>query len=259
MTRFFLCYRILRFFNTDPDTYSVVFTSGCTGALKLVAETFNFSRPRQPSQDGDTAERILGDVNQAEPLATARTTASRVRDRSTSGGNKEFAAENNKKKQLQGRSKEYVLLKETPEGGEKQGYFCYLQDNHTSVQGMRELAAAGRCRGILCLTEAEVQQGLADESLVWGSLEAPSAGGSSLFVFPGQSNYSGRKYPLEWVGWAQKGDLAFQRSLVAEKWFVVLDAACLVSTSPLDLSLVRPDFVTLSFYKMFGFPTGLGK
>ncbi|PVD35835.1 hypothetical protein C0Q70_02804 [Pomacea canaliculata] len=208
-------FRILRFFNTDPDTYSVVFTSGCTGALKLVAETFNFSRPRQ-ALAGRRHSR--GKPGRCEPPSGT----SRYRS-------------------------DYC-----------QGYFCYLQDNHTSVQGMRELAAAGRCRGILCLTEAEVQQGLADESLVWGSLEAPSAGGSSLFVFPGQSNYSGRKYPLEWVGWAQKGDLAFQRSLVAEKWFVVLDAACLVSTSPLDLSLVRPDFVTLSFYKMFGFPTGLG-
>lgn len=41
---------------------------------------------------------------------------------------------------------------------------------------------------------------------------------------------------------------------------VVLDAASYVSTSPLDLSspLTTPHFVTLSFYKLFGFPTGLG-
>jgi len=40
------------------------------------------------------------------------------------------------------------------------------------------------------------------------------------------------------------------------EWFVVVDAAALVSCSPLDLSRYSPDFVTLSFYKMFGFPTG---
>lgn len=39
---------------------------------------------------------------------------------------------------------------------------------------------------------------------------------------------------------------------------MVLDAAALVSTSPLELSPSGPHFVTLSFYKMFGFPTGLG-
>jgi len=45
-------------------------------------------------------------------------------------------------------------------------------------------------------------------------------------------------------------------SLAHGKWFVVVDAAALVSCSPLDLSRYSPDFVTLSFYKMFGFPTG---
>lgn len=41
-------------------------------------------------------------------------------------------------------------------------------------------------------------------------------------------------------------------------WSVLLDAASLAATSPLDLSEVYPDFVCLSFYKMFGLPTGLG-
>ena len=29
-------------------------------------------------------------------------------------------------------------------------------------------------------------------------------------------------------------------------------------TNRLDLSEVKPDFVTVSFYKMFGYPTGVG-
>uniref|UniRef100_A0A8R1DRN8 Molybdenum cofactor sulfurase n=1 Tax=Caenorhabditis japonica TaxID=281687 RepID=A0A8R1DRN8_CAEJA len=41
-------------------------------------------------------------------------------------------------------------------------------------------------------------------------------------------------------------------------WSVCLDAASLVSTSSLDLSVYRPNFVAFSFYKMFGFPTGIG-
>ena len=31
-----------------------------------------------------------------------------------------------------------------------------------------------------------------------------------------------------------------------------------MATSPLDLTDAQPDFVALSFYKIFGFPTGLG-
>jgi selenocysteine lyase/cysteine desulfurase len=39
---------------------------------------------------------------------------------------------------------------------------------------------------------------------------------------------------------------------------VLLDAAAFAPTNCLDLSAVRPDFVSLSFYKIFGYPTGVG-
>lgn len=42
------------------------------------------------------------------------------------------------------------------------------------------------------------------------------------------------------------------------QWKVLIDAAAYVPTQPLDLSVVPADFVTVSFYKMFGYPTGLG-
>lgn len=41
-----------------------------------------------------------------------------------------------------------------------------------------------------------------------------------------------------------------------DSWMVLLDAAALVPTSPLDLKANGADFVCISFYKMFGFPTG---
>jgi molybdenum cofactor sulfurtransferase len=36
-------FRILEFFNADPNEYSVIFTSGSTAALKLVGECFQFT------------------------------------------------------------------------------------------------------------------------------------------------------------------------------------------------------------------------
>ena len=39
---------------------------------------------------------------------------------------------------------------------------------------------------------------------------------------------------------------------------MLLDAAAYVPTNQLDLSRWHPDFVALSFYKMFGWPTGIG-
>ena len=41
-------------------------------------------------------------------------------------------------------------------------------------------------------------------------------------------------------------------------WHVILDCAAFAPTNRLDLAAVKPDFVPLSFYKMFGYPTGVG-
>ena len=69
----------------------------------------------------------------------------------------------------------------------------------------------------------------------------------AVSCFPAMSNFNGRKYPLSWI-----------RTLQSSSHLVLLDAASYVSTNPLDLSSVKPDFVVISFYKMFGYPTGLG-
>ena len=59
--------------------------------------------------------------------------------------------------------------------------------------------------------------------------------------------FLGVKHDLEWI------DSAHQ-----EGWDVLLDAAAFVPTNPLDLSSVKPDYVSVSFYKIFGYPTGIG-
>ncbi len=69
----------------------------------------------------------------------------------------------------------------------------------------------------------------------------------NLLAFPAQSNFSGVQHPLELVDEAH-----------AAGWDVLVDAAAFVPTNRLDVDRIRPDFVTLSFYKIFGFPTGVG-
>jgi len=69
----------------------------------------------------------------------------------------------------------------------------------------------------------------------------------SLLAFPAQSNFSGVQHPLGLIGAAQRAG-----------YTVLLDAASFVPTNPLSLEAVHPDFVALSFYKMFGYPTGVG-
>ena len=59
-------------------------------------------------------------------------------------------------------------------------------------------------------------------------------------------HFSAVQHPLEWID-------------KALTWLGCPARRCAyVPTHQLDLSKVRPDFVPISFYKMFGYPTGLG-
>jgi hypothetical protein len=60
---------------------------------------------------------------------------------------------------------------------------------------------------------------------------------------------AGVKYPLRWIQQIKA------KSTDKAQWRVMVDAAAYVPTQPLDLRKVNPDFVSLSFYKMFGYPT----
>ena len=161
---------VLRYFNTNPDEYVVVFTQNASGALKLIGESYPFA-------------------------AGSR----------------------------------YLLT----------------FDNHNSVNGIREFArASGADVTYIPLTTPTLR---IDRELLTSELERQTGPGPKLFAFPAQSNFSGVKHPLDLV------DLAHRHG-----WDVLLDAAAFVPTNRLDLSEVQPDYVVMSFYKMFGYPTGIG-
>jgi selenocysteine lyase/cysteine desulfurase len=118
-------------------------------------------------------------------------------------------------------------------------------DNHNSVNGIREFARAKGAH-VTYVPVIPPDMYLDDERLVAALTEA-RPGGHNLFAYPAQSNFSGVQHALEWIERAQ-----------AAGWDVLLDAAAFVPTNTLDLSRWHPDFVSLSFYKMFGYPTGVG-
>jgi len=195
---------ILKHFNTDSDSYSIVFTAGCTASLKLLAETFAWKRnPVKSSSDFV----YLGD---------------------NSGENIKMV-------------------------GNTESIFCYLEDDHTSVLGMREVAIE-RGASVVCFREQDIVN--CDMACT-----RPTDPAFHLLAFPAQSNFSGRKYPLEWVNRFSSGKTSLkgvENLQGSGEVTVLLDAASLVTTSSLDLTAYPADFVAISFYKMFGFPTGLG-
>jgi molybdenum cofactor sulfurtransferase len=125
------------------------------------------------------------------------------------------------------------------------GRLLLTVDNHNSVNGIREFAVArGASVSYAPLTTPDLRL---DESRVDALLATTSRDVNNLFAFPAQSNFSGVRHPLELIERAQ-----------ARGWDVLLDAAAFVPSNRLDLQRVSPEFVCVSFYKMFGYPTGVG-
>lgn len=125
------------------------------------------------------------------------------------------------------------------------GRYLLTFDNHNSVNGIREFAHARHAEVTyipIMLPDMRV-----DESQLSREVERPSKSGHNLFAYPAQSNFSSVQHPLAWIEKAHE-----------HGWDVLLDAAAFVPTNQLDLSAVKPDFVPISFYKMFGYPTGIG-
>ncbi|KAH8650052.1 pyridoxal phosphate-dependent transferase [Xylariales sp. PMI_506] len=140
-------------------------------------------------------------------------------------------------------------------------------DNHNSVNGIREFAKRKHSRTVyvhsnqpdLRVDTSAVKKALGGNTSLTAKLKralclesgAPAQQRRrrrGLFAYPAQSNFSGVRHPLLWV------DIAQERG-----YDVLLDAAAYLPTGTLDLSgPTKPDFVTVSWYKLFGYPTGVG-
>ncbi len=123
--------------------------------------------------------------------------------------------------------------------------FLLTVDNHNSVNGIRE-----KCR-MKGGTYEYIKMSLPDMNIdnedFIAKLHKFKEKKNKLFAYPAQSNITGAKHNLNKISMAQKNG-----------WDVLLDAAAFVPTSKLSLKKIKPDFVCVSFYKMFGLPTGLG-
>ena len=118
-------------------------------------------------------------------------------------------------------------------------------DNHNSVNGIREYAVAKGAE-VTYVPVLPPRMRL-DENRLETILKLGKTGCNNLFAFPAQSNFSAVQHPLKWIEKAHEAG-----------WDVLLDAAAYVPSNQLDLTKYHPDFVPISFYKMFGYPTGIG-
>lgn len=124
-------------------------------------------------------------------------------------------------------------------------HYLLTFDNHNSVNGIREFARRkGAAFTYLPVVQPELR---IDPATLDAYLDLAQPGRHNLFAFPAQSNFTGVQHPLALIAQAR-----------AKGWDVLVDAAAFAPTNRLDLACWLPDFVPLSFYKMFGYPTGIG-
>ena len=290
-------YRILNHFNTSSDEYAVVFVSNCTAGVKLVAESFQFFEPLSQSRSGvrhtTTAadflcERKAGDFEEFPRkcqrdgeflsqksvedrhnllVASAAVSDAEFETRiSSNSSDVDDIDDNSGDCDVVQHSELSINSCEWNSEPISKPTFLYLDDNHTSVIGMRGIVT---CRGAdFCYIQADKMDtflsSVRQSDVGCWSQEQPQYKVNCLFAYPAQSNFSGHRYPLEWVDMIHCQSEHEPRThppcdcRTRPHWYVLLDAAALLTTSQLDLSRHNPDFVVLSFYKMFGFPTGLG-
>jgi selenocysteine lyase/cysteine desulfurase len=125
------------------------------------------------------------------------------------------------------------------------GTYALTYDNHNSVNGIREFARRAGAR--IAYVPVVAPDLRLDRLAMSRALRAADRSARNLLAFPAQSNFSGVQHPLDLV------DEAHELG-----WDVLVDAAAFAPTNRFDVGRARPDFASFSFYKIFGFPTGVG-
>uniref|UniRef100_A0A1J3IJS7 Molybdenum cofactor sulfurase n=1 Tax=Noccaea caerulescens TaxID=107243 RepID=A0A1J3IJS7_NOCCA len=155
--------------------------------------------------------------------------------------------------------------------------FLYTMENHNSVLGIREYALGqGASACAVDIEEATNQPGQLASSGPFikvkhravqmrntSKLQKEESRGDAcnLFAFPSECNFTGLRFNLDLVKlFKENTETTLQGSpfSTSKRWMVLIDAAKGSATLPPNLSEYPADFVVLSFYKLFGYPTGLG-
>ncbi|KFK43865.1 hypothetical protein AALP_AA1G184100 [Arabis alpina] len=155
--------------------------------------------------------------------------------------------------------------------------FLYSMENHNSVLGIREYALGqGASACAVDVEEAANQPGQLASSGPFikvkhravqkrntSKLQKEETRGDAynLFAFPSECNFTGLRFNLDLVKLMKENtETTLQGSpfAMSKRWMVLIDAAKGCATLPPNLSEYPADFVVVSFYKLFGYPTGLG-
>ena len=197
--------------------YDIVFTSGTTEALRIVAERFPWSSGK--NSNGSSPSLLVYPHNAHTSLVGMRGPAL------ASGGN--------------------FLCKQ-------------LDDIMQMVQNNEE--GCSRVEETLQQWEEEATDPKSSEHGYQHNpkLTPIGSGTRNLLVLPAECNFGGDRPDVAKLLRIFRRRQKSGSGAASGQWLTMLDVAKAACTEPVNLRELDPDFACVSFYKMFGVPTGLG-
>ncbi|XP_047981964.1 molybdenum cofactor sulfurase isoform X2 [Salvia hispanica] len=235
--------QVLSFFNASPREYKCIFTSGATSSLKLVGETFPWSRGSNYVYTMENHNSVLG-IREYALRQGAAAIAVDIEDITESDA-------------MSGRKSGIKIVPHTVQRRGETDCGKIDETNMASYEAVEKssfyhnLNRSSYSQTILnrnlCLTFLPVCNIYKGETY-------------NLFAFPSECNFSGLRFNLDLVNSIKEGSCQIPGTFPTQSghWMVLIDAAKGSSTCPPDLSKYKADFVVVSFYKLFGYPTGIG-
>ncbi|RYQ85530.1 hypothetical protein Ahy_B10g105095 isoform B [Arachis hypogaea] len=233
--------QVLDYCNASPKDYKCIFTFGATAALKLVGEAFPWSCDSTFMYTMENHNSVLG--IREKVLSNHSLQCAAVRHNGILVCTITVQVINKFSLSISLTSFRYAL------GQGAASIAVDIEENEAPGVSGENIA--------MKISPHQVQR-----RKVAGLLEGkPDGHVYNLFAFPSECNFSGLRFDLDLVKIIKEHssrDLGISSVCKNGQWMVLIDAAKGCATMPPDLSKYPADFVSISFYKLFGYPTGLG-
>ncbi|KAM7183533.1 molybdenum cofactor sulfurase [Naviculisporaceae sp. PSN 640] len=254
--------RILAHLKASSDEYVVIFTPNATGAARIVAESYPFTPKTKFVLTADNHNSINGIREFARakgakttyvPLTTPdlRVDEEALRSALSSPHYKQTQAQT-QTSTSKSKGKSWVpSLFKSCFGHRRSAEFPPAHNDKFPQSPRQSMASSSSSTTTLKPTNSNSNcEKTILETANTTTLAPAESRTAGLFAYPAQSNFSGTRHPLSYIPQAQQAG-----------YHVLLDTAAYLPTSQLDLSPsapYKPDFLIISFYKLFGVPTGVG-
>lgn len=232
---------MLRLFGTSSETHTLVLTRSGTGALKLVGDAFPWSEGSVFAHLRSNHNSVLGMRQQAQRHG-ARVGALDPEDVDAWLASSDIEPELRRSDQAEHFDDGSLGFPSEQGIGDRDAPATLWQRFQARLVSLVPV----------WITRLLPSPASSHASSLLAPLKRRGSKTYSLLAYPAKDNYAGVLYPL---GWAEAARSKADRQ---HEWLTVLDTAAFAPVHALNLTETRADFAVFSFYKLFGFPTGVG-